>query len=291
MDYALEKGCVVVAAGGNDGIYPAAYPDVIGVAALDRDGKIWSGSNSGKHIKVSAPGVDIVSAGLGGEYTYASGSSTSAPMVTALAAMLAAERVDLSSAVVGRLITKTAIDLGEIGNDRIFGYGELDSFLSLARQVKPFHDVAVRSIHVEPMVFEKSKQTYIVAKIQNIGTYKSENIDIVLSGSYDGKTVELSRKNNITVMKKMPIIFEWLPSNSIEKIEFSVELFSTVDSFNDNNRNKTNTILVSENDDVYTLYWTKPPTHQWIAFQAYNKLSTGSLKTEIGNYLPTTSFF
>ena len=67
VDYALEKGCIVVAAGGNDGVeqenYPAAYPGVIGVSALGYNDEIWSSSNSGRHIDVCAPGVNIISTG------------------------------------------------------------------------------------------------------------------------------------------------------------------------------------------------------------------------------------
>jgi len=44
VNYALEKGCVIVAAAGNEGVskemYPAAYPDVIAVSALGQDGQI-----------------------------------------------------------------------------------------------------------------------------------------------------------------------------------------------------------------------------------------------------------
>ncbi len=99
VDYALEKGCIVVAAGGNDGIeqpiYPAAYPDVIGVSVLGFDGQIWSDSNSGLHIDVSSPGLDILSTGLNNDYVYASGTSASSAMVSALASMLFSERNQL----------------------------------------------------------------------------------------------------------------------------------------------------------------------------------------------------
>ena len=90
VDYALERGCIVVAAGGNDGIeqaiYPAAYPDVIGVSGLGYDGTIWNNSNSGSHIDVSAPGVNIISTAVDESYSFASGTSGSSAMVSALAA-------------------------------------------------------------------------------------------------------------------------------------------------------------------------------------------------------------
>lgn len=42
--------------------------------------------------------------------------------------------------------------------------------------------------------------------------------------------------------------------------------------------------------DIGILYATVPPVHQWIAFQAYNKLlPSGNLKNELSGYLPTSS--
>ncbi len=60
VDYALAKGCILIASGRNDGlkmpVYPAAYPGVIGVGAVGRNGEILELSNRGKHIAVVAPG-------------------------------------------------------------------------------------------------------------------------------------------------------------------------------------------------------------------------------------------
>ncbi|MFH1287752.1 MAG: S8 family peptidase, partial [bacterium] len=135
VDYALEKGCIVVAAGGNDGIeqeiFPASYPDVIGVSALGYNGQIWIGSNSGKHIDVCAPGVNIISTGLNSDYVYSTGTSASAPMVSALAAMLVSEKPDLSSSYIERLFIQSAKDLGDAGRDNIYGKGKIDAHAAL----------------------------------------------------------------------------------------------------------------------------------------------------------------
>ena len=100
VDYAVGKGAVVVAAGGNDGVemplYPAACTGVIGVGALAPDGKPWINSNRGRSIDIFAPGVDIVSTGPGGGYVRAAGTSGAAPMVSALAAFLLFEHPDQS---------------------------------------------------------------------------------------------------------------------------------------------------------------------------------------------------
>lgn len=112
VDYALSKGCVVVAAGGNDGVaravYPAACSGVIGVGALAPDGKPWVKSNRGWAIDIFAPGVDIVSTGPEGGYVRASGTSGSAPMVSALAALLLSEHPDLSVRGIENLIREEA---------------------------------------------------------------------------------------------------------------------------------------------------------------------------------------
>lgn len=112
VDYAVGKGAVVIAAGGNDGVempvYPAGYPGVIGVGALSPDGKPWANSNRGRYIDIFAPGVDIVSTGPNGGYVRAAGTSGAAPMVSALAAFLLSEHPDQSVRGIEHLIREEA---------------------------------------------------------------------------------------------------------------------------------------------------------------------------------------
>ncbi len=272
VDYALEQGCIVVAAGGNDGIeqeiYPAAYPDVIGVSALGYNGQIWSGSNSGRHIDVSAPGVDIISTGISNSYVYASGTSASAPMVSALTAMLVSEKSDLSSSFVARLISQTAKDLGEKGRDKIYGSGKIDALKALKKKIKPFHDVAVRSVSVEPKIFEKGKPTYIIAEVENTGTYVSEKCDVVLYRIVGEEKKEIGRKDAVTAIDKLEVIFEWKPEKIEENIKFEVSIFSENDTDSSNNTKASHIFYLEESDGLYLLHKVDPPVHQWIAYQA-----------------------
>ena len=297
VDYALEKGCIVVAAAGNDGIeqpiYPAAYPDVIGVSALGYNGQIWSSSNTGRHIDVSAPGVNILSTGSSSDYVYATGTSASTPMVSSLAAMLVSEKTELSSSVIERLIMQSAKDLGDEGRDKVYGSGEIDALASLEQEVEPFHDVAVRSVSVEPMVFEKGKPTYIVANIENTGTYKSEEFDVVLYEIIGEGKKEIGKKKALTVIDKLKVIFDWEPESLKENIKFEVAVFSVDDTNSSNNSKTTFSFSIKEENGLYVLYKVKPPVHQWIAFQAFKKVESDDpsspLVNEIKKYIPTDS--
>jgi subtilisin family serine protease len=92
VDYAWEKGCVIIAAAGNnasnDPVYPAFYRHVIAVAAIDRTGCLASWSNMGNWISVAAPGVDIYSTLPGNRFGYKSGTSFSTALVSGEAALL-----------------------------------------------------------------------------------------------------------------------------------------------------------------------------------------------------------
>ncbi|MBW8487334.1 S8 family serine peptidase [Actinomadura parmotrematis] len=92
--YALDHGVVLIASAGNDGAtanrknFPAAYPGVIAVAALDQKGRVWKDSNRRPYVAVCAPGVDIVSADTGSGYVVGTGTSPSSALVAGVAALI-----------------------------------------------------------------------------------------------------------------------------------------------------------------------------------------------------------
>jgi hypothetical protein len=99
----LSGGGAVVAAVGNGGpfsalIYPAAYPGVTGVTAVDKTGHVWPLATTGPHVDRQALGVDVSIAVIGG-HVVSSGTSWAAPVVAAeIAAGAAAPAPELAAA-------------------------------------------------------------------------------------------------------------------------------------------------------------------------------------------------
>ncbi|MFC5183915.1 S8 family peptidase [Actinomadura harenae] len=102
IKYAQSKGVVLIASAGNDGAganrknFPAAYPGVIAVGALDRDMHEWKDSNRHSYVAVCAPGVDIVSADADSGYVVGTGTSPSSAIVAGVVALLRSRYPSLS---------------------------------------------------------------------------------------------------------------------------------------------------------------------------------------------------
>lgn len=140
VEYAHDKGAVLVAASGNNGgateMFPANCDHVLGVAATDYNDAIAYYSNRGTHVSVAAPGGgsgdDIYSTVVGGSYGYNMGTSMATPHVSGLAALLLARFPTYSPEQVASAILDNAEDLGDAGWDEHFGCGRIDASQALA---------------------------------------------------------------------------------------------------------------------------------------------------------------
>jgi len=118
VDYAWDKGVVLVAAAGNSSSskkeYPASYTNCIAVAATDQNGDKAYFSNFGKWVNVAAPGVSIYSTlpnhsnHIGTDYGYLNGTSMAAPYVAGLAGLVWTTNYGTSNSSVRNRIESTA---------------------------------------------------------------------------------------------------------------------------------------------------------------------------------------
>jgi putative cell wall-binding protein len=135
LQYATSQGTLVVAAAGNEGTstpsFPAAHPLVVAVAATDSGDRLWASSNRGSWVDVAAPGVSLLTLCPGG-YCYASGTSTAAPVVAAIATLLQAAQPGLEGLELRSRILDAAAEVTGRAIDPNLGYGRvrLDQTLS-----------------------------------------------------------------------------------------------------------------------------------------------------------------
>ncbi|MFJ7745670.1 S8 family peptidase [Peribacillus sp. NPDC097295] len=153
VDYAYNKGVLVIAAAGNSGYsantigYPGALPNAVAVAALENvqaNGtyRVANYSSRGnpntdgdfviqeKDLEVSAPGSAIESTWINGGYNTINGTSMATPHVSGLAAKIWSSNKNLTNAQVRAQLQTKAKDYdikggygAETGDDYASGFG------------------------------------------------------------------------------------------------------------------------------------------------------------------------
>lgn len=169
VQYAQQKGCVLVAAAGNEAeeaeslaeeglelglAFPASLEGVLAVGATKKDNRRASFSNYGNGLDLVAPGLFIMAPfpekiaktaneeDIGelygntqsGYYLKMSGTSGAAPHVSAVAALYKLKNPNAKGMEITNHLRNTSRDLGAKGYDIYYGYGLLDAESALKQK-------------------------------------------------------------------------------------------------------------------------------------------------------------
>lgn len=127
--YAASQDVVLVGATGNDSraaiVYPAAFPEVIAVAASDQNDDAAYFTNARTGVDIAAPGIVILSLDIGDGLRTLSGTSMASPHVAGVAALMRSRRPNLTAAEVRTILRATTTALNHAG--KADGVGRLDA--------------------------------------------------------------------------------------------------------------------------------------------------------------------
>ena len=133
------RGFLLVAAVGNDGptappLFPAAYPDVVGVTGVDSKHKVLPEACRGEQVDFAAVGAGLVAADVGGGFSEIRGTSFATPIVAALLAGSLQSPDPAKAREALTALESTAIDIGNNGTDPSYGKGLVGTELHPGRR-------------------------------------------------------------------------------------------------------------------------------------------------------------
>lgn len=146
INYAtFNKNALVVAACGNSNnnknMYPAAYNNVLSCAATDSLDQKSSISSYGNKVDIAAPGAWVYSTWISNSYSASSGTSFSAPCVSAAAALVKSKFPNLSALQIAEQLKVTSDNIDTISYNNPYNYllgnGRLNVFRALTDTLLP----------------------------------------------------------------------------------------------------------------------------------------------------------
>lgn len=147
---AAAAGIAIVASSGNDGLpnasFPAGYPEVISVGAVDAVGDYLNFSNRDTELSLTAPGLGVFAAIDDASAFEFSGTSASAPFVAAALAVIISESdTPVNAQQASETLLDFTNDAGPGGNDPSHGAGILNIGRVLNQNTPGILDLAVSS--------------------------------------------------------------------------------------------------------------------------------------------------
>lgn len=236
--YAQERGSVIVASSGNEGMnaiaYPAAYPGVISVGAVEGQGDHLDFSNSGEQLSIAAPGYQVNAAWGNDMLTAFSGTSASAPFVSGAIAATMSANPNMTAQQAANLVLKLSNDAGLPGNDADYGAGILDVGRVMQHGTPGIYDVAISGQTLVPATDKNSLPTVLVT-VQNQGTETLINSPLTITSPSGVQQLNVSSLSpGQTQTFQVPI---FIPANGAPvTVSSSVTSASGDQDYSNNNR-------------------------------------------------------
>jgi hypothetical protein len=228
--YAQERGALIFAAAGNNGIgqvyYPAASEGVIAVGAVDAAGNHLDFSNTGSQIDIAAPGYLLYAAAPGDQTAMVTGTSFSTPIIVgAMAAVMTeAGPGTLTTSQAWQLLTRYLNDGGAPGEDPQLGAGMPDLGRVLDAGTPGIYDAAVAGQRILP---PDSSHPYgqVEILIQNRGTEPLINtaLNVTSAGTRSSSNITRLAPNGVTTVR-VPVTRPAVSGTSNFQVEAQVSL-------------------------------------------------------------------
>ena len=247
----VDAGIIVIAAAGNNGrdgklTHPAAYPDVVSVGSVDALSQRVYFSNSADGLGLTAPGWGVTAAAPDDGFTSFSGTSASAPFVTAGVASLLSQDSSMSGQEAVNLLYEYANEAGLPGPDSEYGHGIINFQRVMQRDTPGIYDVAVASqTFADPSIPLNNANRFIDVTVQNRGTEILYNVSVQVSspGMLRNFNIPVLTPNEISVLQA-PIDAAIVRSDGSLQVVTTAN-FSTANTFDANRRDNRQTTTIS----------------------------------------------
>ena len=181
VDYARERGAIVVAAVGNEGVkvvyYPAKFENVVGVTSVDANGRQSTFANYGDGVDIAAPGVGVFTAWEDEGFVSFSGTSTATAFVSGALAAEISKNPNLLPEQTIDLLYKYSNESEKPGFDEFTGNGILNVGRIENRNVPDLHDGAIVGYYFDPEEMKGGTTPFLVS-VQNQGTAWLNNVSL-----------------------------------------------------------------------------------------------------------------
>lgn len=243
-----NSGAVVIAASGNfaqeRAAYPANYPGVISVGAVDARGTQLDFSNFGDNLSLTAPGLAVSVAVPGGKFSRATGTSTSAPLVAgAIAAVMSnGSGTSIGAQKASEIVMNYCDEAGIPGPDSQYGSGILNVGRLMNRDRPGIVDAAITQ---QQTVRSANGRTHeIQVTVQNRGTKHLINLMVQISTPIGPRQVNITGLIPCAIQTiSVPIDLASFPAKSGITIQSALNLGTNGIDIKPEDNQRTDTLM------------------------------------------------